>query len=188
MLPENTRMRLSVAAKLALSIFIVSAFFWFGGAFTRAFVGNEMFVMETLSIRTDLPAAVEQEMFFLLAWSSIAVLAWYTATLIFGTLFLVFSKLRFKEHGWLLMSAILFYFFVPVEVYTALVDIKFIGAVFSGSPLATCRELFVKHLTSLLGAPILAVFCYFTIIILAVWQPLKRAAATPDAAVAEVKP
>jgi hypothetical protein len=167
-------MKLTVAAKLAFTALVISAIFWLGSICIRGFLANELFSMETLTVRENLPVGARGELFLLLAKSSVAILAWYAAVFVSGTLFLIASRLRFKEHGWLLMSAILFYIFLPVEVYTGLIDLRFINAVFNGASQEICQALFVKHFTALAGAPIVGLLSYFTIVILAIWQPLKK--------------
>ncbi|MGB9772847.1 MAG: hypothetical protein ACP5JH_07070 [Bacteroidota bacterium] len=167
-------MKLTVAAKLAFTALVIGAIFWLGSIYTRAFLANELFSTETLTVRENLPVGARQELFLLLAKSSIAILAWYAVVFVSGTLFLIASRMRFKEHGWLLMSSILFYIFLPVEIYTGLIDLKFINAVFNGASPEISQALFVKHFTALAGAPIVGLLSYFTIVILAIWQPLKK--------------
>jgi hypothetical protein len=43
----------------------------------------------------------------------------------------------------------------------------------------TFRELFIARVTALAGTPMIALLCYYTIIALAVFQPLRRKPSLP---------
>jgi hypothetical protein len=73
------------------------------------------------------------------------------------------------------MSAILFYIFVPVELYTSILDGQMIYLdLSSSSDLVEFRKLFIHRLGALSGVPIIALMCYYTIVGLVIIQPLKR--------------
>jgi hypothetical protein len=89
--------------------------------------------------------------------------------------FLATSPFKLKEHGWLLMSAILLYLFVPMEIFTFYLDAKMIYHEFMTTADNTVfRELFSARVAALSGAPIIAMLCYYTIICLSVFQPFKK--------------
>jgi hypothetical protein len=74
-----------------------------------------------------------------------------------------------------LMSAIMFFMFVPVEVYTNYLDIKFMLLYRSGPPNHDgLLKIFGERLGALSGVPVIAVLCYYTIIPIAVLKPLSR--------------
>ena len=71
----------------------------------------------------------EREIYRLLSFASLAVIISYIVALGSSVVFLATSPFRFREHGWLLICAILFYLFVPVEIFTkAHPDSKYNGA------------------------------------------------------------
>jgi hypothetical protein len=73
-----------------------------------------------------------------------------------------------------MMSAILLYLFVPVEAYAMSIDVRMILAeLFTGADPAMLRELFQARVGALAGAPFVALLCYYTIVVLAVFQPLR---------------
>jgi hypothetical protein len=89
--------------------------------------------------------------------------------------FLITTKLKIKQNGWLLMSSILFFMFVPVEVYTYFLDIKFMVLFYSNPPNHDeLLKIFGQRLGGLSGVPVIALFCYYTIIVLAVFRPLTK--------------
>jgi ABC-type cobalamin transport system permease subunit len=165
----------TTVSKIAVFVLAVGAIFWLGGINIRAIIGNELLEPGTLNLRQGLPLDAERTLFDLLARSSILTIISYVVVFMSSIIYLVTTSLKFKENGWLLMVAILFYVFTPVEIYTTYLDTKSLHLWFFSSPsLQELRELFVKRIGALSGLPVIALLCYYTIIGLIVWRPLKK--------------
>lgn len=158
-----------------MTILLLSAIFWLGASATRAIIGNHLLRPGTIELDPYLAPEAQRELFRLLSLTSLPVIAGYLGTFIGGTMFLWWAPLRLREHGWLMLSAILFYLFMPVEVYTLALDARMIyEEFFTTSDNAVFQELFLKRLTALNGAPIVAMACYLTIVGIAAFQPFRR--------------
>lgn len=155
---------------------MVGAVVWLGGVNVRAVIGKDILDMGTLDFEPNIHPMVEREVFGLIARSSIVVSIAYLVTLISSMIFLKNTSLTFRQNGWLTMSAILYYLFVPVEAYTMILDgrMVYLDLVLSSNDLVEFRKLFIHRLAALAGVPIIALFCYYTIIGLAIFQPLKK--------------
>jgi hypothetical protein len=163
------------SSRIALYVMVVAAIFWLGSVNIRAMIGNDMLKTGTLEFEEYLAPEAEREIFRLLSFASLIVMISYAAVLVSGTVFLTTTPLRFREHGWLMMSAILFYAFVPVEVFTMSLDARMVYMeFFTTAGNDVFRELFIARVAALAGAPVIALLCYYTIIALAVFQPLTR--------------
>ena len=82
-----------------------------------------------------------------------------------------------------MMSAILFYAFVPVEAFTMYLDGKMAYTeFFTTEGIDRFRELFVARVGALAGAPVIALLCYYTIIALAVFRPFTKTSLPSDEA------
>jgi hypothetical protein len=161
--------------KAALFILIVAAITWLGGATVRLVLSGCLLVPGTLEFKSDLVPLVERQVFRMINYASILTLIGYAVALSGGTVFLFSTQLKFRENGWLMMAALLFYMFIPVEIYTSYLDGKMISMELWGSPEPSVfRELFIKRVAALKGVPFIALFCYYTVIGLAVWKPLKK--------------
>ncbi len=165
--------------RVALFVLIVAAIVWLGATVTRALIGNDLLRTDTatltLSINNALSPDAQREAFRLLSICSLTILGSYVVTLISSVVFLATSPFKLKHHGWLMMSAILFYLFVPVEVWTFYLDWKMIYLeFFTTEGLDRFQEVFLARVGALAGAPTVALLCYFTIIGLAVFQPMKK--------------
>ncbi len=156
-------------------VLVVSAVFWLGGTNARAFIGNDMLKPGTVEFEEYLSPEAEREVFRLISVCSVVIIVSYLAVLASSIVFLATCPFRLKEHGWLLMSALLFFLFVPVEVYTMVLDGKMIYLeFFTTADNTVFRELFVARVKALAGVPVIAVLCYYTVIGLAVFQPLRK--------------
>ncbi len=166
--------------RIALFVFVVAATFWLGGVNIRGMIGNDMLKPGTLEFEDYLAPEAEREIFRLLSIASVIVMVSYGVALTSSIVFLATSPFRLKEHGWLFMSALLFYVFVPVELFTMYIDGKMVyKEFFTTADNETFRELFIARVTALAGTPLIALLCYYTIIALAVFQPFRKKQAPP---------
>ena len=167
--------RLLPAWRIALVAFVVAATFWLGAVNIRALIGNDLLKPGTLELEEYLAPEAESEIYRLISITSVVVFVSYGITIASSVVFLAASPFRLKQHGWLLMSAILFYLFVPVELFTMYLDWKMVYLeFFTTADNAAFRELFIARVGALAGAPVVAHLCYYTIIALAIFQPMKK--------------
>jgi hypothetical protein len=165
----------SKSNKIALLLLIIGAVFWLGAINVRALIGNELLNYDQFNFRTSIPPDRENTLFQLMANSSIVIISGYAVVLISAIWFLKTTHLKIKNNGWLLMSAILFFVFVPVESYTYYLDVKFALLYHSNPPNHDeLLRIFGKRLGALSGVPVIALFCYYTIIGLAIFRPLSK--------------
>src|SRR5207249_3931384 len=94
--------------KFWLLAVVISALVWLGGGNLRAMIGFDLLEMGTLDFKPNIHPYVERAVFSLIAQSSLVVDIAYISLWIAGFAFLKSSPMRLKEHGWLVMAAILF--------------------------------------------------------------------------------
>jgi len=171
----------SKSNKIALMLLIFGAIFWLGAINIRALIGNELLNYDQFNFRTSIPPERENTLFQLISNSSIVIISACFVVLGSAIWFLKTTNLKFKENGWLIMSSILFFGFVPVEAYTYYLDIKF-AVLFHANPPNhdELLRIFGKRLGALSGIPVIALFCYYTIIGLAIFKPLSKKSNTAD--------
>jgi hypothetical protein len=159
----------------ALFLLLVGGVIWLGAVNIRALISNDMLKTGTLEFEEYLAPEAEREIFRLISFTSVVIMISYTIVLVSGAVFLATSPLRLKEHGWLMMSAILFSLFVPVELYTMYLDARMVYMeFFTTAGNDVFRQLFHARLGALAGAPLVALLCYYTIIALAVFRPFTK--------------
>jgi hypothetical protein len=166
----------STSWRFALFVFLAATTLWLGGSFVRAMIGNDLLKFGSMEFEEYISPDAEREIYRLLSFASLSGIVSYAVVVASGIVFLVTSPFKLKEHGWLMMSAILFFVFVPVEVYTMYLDGKMIyNEFFTTADNEVFRQLFIARLGALAGAPMIANLCYLTIMGLAIFQPLRKA-------------
>lgn len=171
-------MNLNKKAKVSLFLLIVAAIFWLGAINVRFFIGNQLLNYDEFNFRTSIPPDEENQIFKMISDSSLLIMVMYPVVLICAIIFLRSCKINLRENPWFLMSAILFFVFVPVEIYTSYIDLKFM-ILFDKRPANHDRllELFGERIGFLRGVPWIAVMSYYTIIWLSVFKPMKKSMA-----------
>lgn len=164
-----------ISTKIFLTLFIMGAVVWLGALSTRTMVGNELLQFGTLEFKTNLDPTLERELYRVISYATLLVMGGYVAALIGAIGFTATTTVSWKQHGWLLMCAILFFIFVPVELWSLKLDWKMIGLNFWGDwPIEEFRKAYLHRLTALSGLPVIANLSYYTMIVIAVWQPFER--------------
>lgn len=162
-------------AKIYLYIIVLGTIFWLGAVNVRFLIGNELLIFDEFNFRTSIPPDEENVIFKMIVNASMVILPAYLIVLAASILFLKTCKINLKENPWLLMCAILFYAFVPVELYSHFLDIKFM-MLFNERPENHdgLLKLFGERIGLLRGVPWIALLSYYFIIGVAIFQPLKK--------------
>jgi hypothetical protein len=182
-----TTMRYPTITRVFLVLLFISAVLWLGGTVMRALIANEFFIPGTLEFDPKINISQERLLFQLVSASSAVVVGAWAVALVSSIIVLRTIPLKVKEHGWLLMAAILFYTFVPAEIFTAWLDLHFIfdwleakSAYIANGPGAYyeyrigLRETLSHRIGALHGLPVMAVLSYFTALAVIAWQPIRK--------------
>jgi hypothetical protein len=159
----------------ALLVLMLSGAFWLGGLNVRAAVGFDLLQMGTLEFKPNIHPYVERAVFSLIAQSSVVVDVSYIVCWVAALVYLLTCRFTLRENGWLVVCAILFFTFTPVEIYTMVLDAKMWLLDHQGSnDLVEFRKLFIHRLAALSGVPMIALMSYYTAIAFAVFRPMRR--------------
>ncbi len=160
--------------KISLCAVALCAITWLGGSSVRAMVGFDLLEMGTLDFKPNIHPYVERAVYGLIAQSSLPVDVSYVILWIAGIMFLRTTHLSLKQQGWLVMAAILFYMFTPVEIYLMVLDTKiWILDHIGSNDLVEFRKLFIHRLAALSGVPLIAALSYYAGIAVTIFQPLR---------------
>lgn len=163
------------SAKIFLILFIITALLWQYSVVMKNYIAGTMLEFGTVTFREDLQQNQEEENYRAMAEHSVIVFAAYPLALVFWTGYLKSTVQSTKREGWLMMSAILLFIFIPVELYCFWLDWKIVGLSYWGDwPVEEFRKAFLNRMTALAGLPFVAQLCYFTIPIFAIFKPLSK--------------
>jgi len=161
--------------RMALTVLLMATIVWFGASIMRIMLWSELLKPGTLQFEDYIAPEAEREIYRLLSMASAYAIGGYVLVILSSTVVLATSPLRPREHGWLMLSAILLFLFVPVEAYTAYLDLKMIYMEFyTAEARASFRELFLARVGALAGVPFIAQLCYITILVVVVFQPFRK--------------
>ena len=190
---SDTPQNFSTGYKVWLILLFFSAAFWIGAGLIRIIIANEFFITGTLIFDPDLTESQQYVLFRLFAASSAVVLSAYLVLVVSATVAAFRYPGKWKDNGWLIMASVLFFIFVPIEIFTFYLDIDFLlvwlnamGS-FNEDDIARFTQYIpelqtlVSHrINALSGAPVIAALCYYTAAVVAIWQPMKRRPAAPE--------
>lgn len=166
---------LNKSAKFWLVVLIIGTIFWLGAVNVRFLIGNELLIFDEFNFRVSIPPDEENVIFKMVSNASILIMIAYFVTFVSALMFAIKSKINVKQNPWYLMCCILFFVFAPVEFYTSYLDLKFVLLFHSNPPNHDeLLKLFGERIGFLKGAPWVAILSYYTIIGIAVAQPLKK--------------
>ncbi|MCK9408205.1 MAG: hypothetical protein WCX28_08920 [Bacteriovoracaceae bacterium] len=163
------------SAKIFLLLFVLSSVTWLYALSMKNITAGKLLKFGTVVFETTLDPAKEREVYRSVAEYSVIVFFSYPIVLITAFGFFKTTNRMFATDGWLLMSAILLFMFVPVELFCFWLDWKIVGLNYWGEwPLEEFRKAALARITALAGVPLIAQLCYFTIPVLVLWKPFSR--------------
>jgi len=175
-------------SKLFLTFLVFSGILWLGGIVYRALIANEFFVPGTLEYLPDISPDKERVLFQLLAISSTIIVISYLIVFASVLGILKSMSLNVKDNGWLMAALILFFMFVPVELFTAYLDVAFILDWRSAMSVihekglqeymrysVDLRKTLAHRIGALGGLPVIALLSYFSALVLVIWKPFRNA-------------
>jgi hypothetical protein len=162
-------------AKIFLTLFIVSAAVWITSIVLKNIEIGTLVEFGTVQFRAGMTVEQERSAYAALAEYSAVALVAYPLTILSAAGYIASTQRSVKKEGWLLMSAILLFIFVPVEIYCCWLDWKLIGLQYWGDwQVEEFRKAFINRLTALAGLPFIAQLCYCTIPIFIIFKPLQK--------------
>jgi hypothetical protein len=158
----------SVFGYLALT----SGSIWFGAYVSRLLTTYQMFKETEYTLKDYISnanlSAIFQTTFPLV---NLTFYSYIVMTISF-TLFLILSRLKLKENGWLLIVALIIYLTLPLESLLLMTDYKlivlFLNEQFGSEQIL---NLVVERLSKLSSFPIILILSYFTIPYFLVFKP-----------------
>ena len=162
-------------SKFFLFFFLAAFVIWVGSSLVKNYEAGKLFKFGTVEFQDGLDPSDERTTYRVFAEDSIIAYFCYPAALVTGIGYVLATRRSFARNGWLLMSAILFFIFIPVELYCFWLDWKIVGLNYWGNwPMEEFRKAMLHRMTALAGLPLIAQLCYCTIPIFIIFKPLQK--------------
>ncbi len=158
-----------------LFITCLSGSLWLGSYMTRLFVTYRLFEDTDFILKPYYHSGNLSEVLLTLLPAFTSTLILYIIFFIFFIFFLIFSKLNFKQNGWLFIITLLVFVTFPFEAYLMNIDYKIVSLVNKESFNPTeVIELIIERFKVFSSFPVIEIFCYFAIIFLLIFKPLTK--------------
>ena len=162
-------------SKFWLTVLVIGSITYLGAIDIRFIIGNELLSFDEFNFKSFLLPVELSLIFKLISYSSLVIIISYLIVFISAIFFLINYRINYRENVWLLISAILFFVFSPVEFYSSYLDFKFY-LMYLKDPYEYEQKLLVfgERIGLLKGVPWIALLCYYSIIVIAIFKPLKK--------------
>jgi len=156
-------------------IALTSGSIWFGAYISRLLTTYQMFEETEFALKNYITnvniSAIFQTTFPLVNLTFFS----YLVMIISFTFFLIFTKMKMKENGWLLIVSLIIYLTLPFESLLLIIDyqliILFLNEQFTSEKILT---LTIDRMTNLNSFPIILILSYLAIPFFLVFRPLTQ--------------
>lgn len=164
-----------ILTKIFAYISLTSGSIWFGAYISRLLTTSQMFEATELKLKSYVTDSNISSIFQTTYPLVNLTIFSYLIMIVSFTLFLVFSKIKLKENGWLFIIAMIIYLTLPFEFILLLIDYKlfilFMNDQFTSELIL---QLITKRVTMLSSFPIILLFSYLSIPYFLVFQPFTK--------------
>jgi hypothetical protein len=171
--------KLNRFSSIFLYLSALAGILWMGSYLSRLFLTFQLFEEDGITFKTYI---TEENLEGILITLNAVITSTFVLYIIFILSFLIFlltTKIKLKEEGWLFIVTIIIFITLPFEVYLMTFDYKIIRLIINGNfDLQIVADIFIKRSTVLSSFPLVELFSYFSIIYFCIFQPLKRKTAS----------
>ena len=151
---------------------LASGSIWFGAYLARLLTTYNMFKETELVLKDFLNSSNLSAVIEILSPIIYLTLITYVIMILTFTLFLATTDLKFKQNGWLFITAAIIYVTLPFESFLLFIDYNmidlFLKGIFGSDQIV---DLLTKRLTKLSSFPIIMILSYLAIPFLMVFKP-----------------
>lgn len=145
-----------------------------GGYLLRLVVFYQLFEAEEFVLRSFLNIENLPGIFMILRSAVAMTLILFPLFILSYISFLFSSKINLKQNGWLFIITILIFITLPFEIYLMTIDYDIVFKInYSNFRTDDVLNLVIKRFKVLSSFPIIELICYFSVIYLMIFQPLK---------------
>ncbi len=161
---ENSIPSMTTQAKIALYFLAIGISLLLGGIAYQIMVG-----LSTMAITDE---SIERFGYMLMSRGSILLIVAYAMVFFSGIAFWLLGPYKLKSDRWFLIAFLLFYIWLPVDLYTISLDIRFALLFSPNVPITNdLKSLFLSRQQSLGPVPLIMLLGYLTAIGMMVFKP-----------------
>jgi hypothetical protein len=155
---------MSKAAKIALYFLALGAAILLGGIAFQMIIG--------ISLMSVTDKSAELFGYTLMSRGSILLIVAYGMVFLSGIAFWLLGPYKLRDDRWFLVAFLCFYIWVPIDIYTILLDLRFAMQFDPQGPLTEgMKDLFMSRQQSLGPIPLIMLLAYLTAIGIVIFKP-----------------
>jgi hypothetical protein len=172
-------MHLSKVSKLLITILAVGFVVWLGGNVVRNAIAYDVFVPGTaLEVKNWYSDIEKLSIVSVFRIASFYTIVGYAMTIVSSIALFIMFKKYFKTKGWLLMSFILIFLTIPVELFLIYYDLKIILA-FNDQLIKSfedkiVQDYFIGRFSKLTIPATMSFLSAIAAALIAIWRPLDK--------------
>lgn len=172
-------MHLSKISKIFIVILTAGLVIWLGGNVVRNAIAYDVFVPGTaLEVKNWYSDIEKLSIVSVFRIASFYTIVGYSMTIVASFVLFGMFKKYFKAKGWLLMSFVLIFLTIPVELYLIYYDIKIILAfndqIIKSFNDSIVQEYFIGRFSKLGIPTTMSFLSAVSAAIIAIWRPLDK--------------
>jgi len=167
--------KLSIISKIILFLLTATTIIWLGNTVSRMFFTYHIFASSNLDLKSFLTDPILKGVFSIhQPLVSISIFS-YLLMIILFICFIVTSKLKLRENGWLFISILLVLITFPFELFLIIKDFSLFNILYYPNyDLNSVMPIILKRYSILGSFMVVEILTYFSIVCLFIFQPFTK--------------
>lgn len=166
---------LNTTSRIFSYLSVLTGSLWLGAYLTRLFISYQIFEGPDLNFKAFVNPANLNGILQMLLPAVTTTFVLFIAFIVFYVLFLITSRLNFRENGWLFIMSIIILICVPFEIYLMTIDYPMILQLNSGNYASQIIvDMLIKRFKVLGSFPLIEIFCFMSLYYFILFRPFTK--------------
>ena len=166
---------LNKTSKIFAFLAVLFCSLWVGAYLSRLFLSYQLFEAQDLTLKSYITSANLAGILITMLPTITTTFVLYICFIISFSIFIIVSRVKLRDNGWLFIITIIILITLPFEVYLMTIDYTIIVqlnyGIFNASEIV---DLSVKRIKILGSFPLIEIFCYLSFYYFLLFRPLNK--------------
>ena len=166
---------LNKTSKIFAFLSVITCSLWIGSYLSRLFLSYQLFEVHDLSLKSYITSANLTGILTTMLPSITTTFVLYICFILSFVIFIIFSRIKLRDNGWLFIIAVIVLITLPFEVYLMTIDYTIICQLNCGTfNTSEIVGLLVRRIKVLGSFPLIEIFCYLSFYYFLLFRPLTK--------------
>jgi len=166
---------LNKISKIFAFLSVITCSLWLGAYLSRLFLSYQLFEAQDLSLKSYVTSGNLAGILITMLPTITTTFVLYICFIFSFMLFIIVSRIKLRNNGWLFIITVIVLITLPFEVYLMTLDYSMIFQLNNGTYNASdIIGLFVKRIKVLGSFPLIEIFCYLSFYYFLLFRPLTK--------------